>query len=104
MIPFIINDITESTSPVKLFEYMATNVPILTTDMPECRKYKSVIIGKNHEDFLNKIDSTIELINDKNYLDLEMKEARDNTWMQKAEIIVDLLDGKRGDKNEKNAK
>ena len=33
-----------------------------------------------------------------------MKEARDNTWMQKAEIIVDLLDGKRGDKNEKNAK
>ena len=104
MIPFIINDITESTSPVKLFEYMATNVPILTTDMPECRKYKSVLIGKNHDDFLNKIDSTIELINDKNYLDLEMKEARDNTWMQKAEIIVDLLDGKRGDKNEKNAK
>ncbi len=98
MIPFLINEITESTSPVKLFEYMATNVPILTTDMKECRKYKSVIIGKDHEDFLNKIDSTINLINDKEYLELEMSEALENTWEQKATIIIDLLDG--GKKND----
>lgn len=91
MIPFLINDITESTSPVKLFEYMATEVPILTTNMKECRKYKSVIIGKNHEDFINKIDSTIELINDKEYIELEKKEAIENTWTSKAKIIIELL-------------
>ncbi|MDU5651011.1 MAG: glycosyltransferase, partial [Clostridium perfringens] len=49
-IPFLLNDITESTSPVKLFEYMAMGHPIVTTDMRECRKYKSVLIGKSHED------------------------------------------------------
>ena len=104
MIPFLINDITESTSPVKLFEYMATNIPILTTDMPECRKYKSVIIGKNHEDFLAKIDSTIELINNKEYLKIEMQEAKENTWTQKANAIVELLDSKKDGRNEKNNK
>lgn len=98
MIPFLINEITESTSPVKLFEYMATNIPILTTDMKECRKYKSVIIGHDHEDFINKIDSTIDLINNEDYLKTEMEEALDNTWHQKANIIIDLLNG--GKKND----
>lgn len=92
IIPFLINEITESTSPVKLFEYMATNVPILTTDMKECRKYKSVIIGKDHKDFLDKIDSTIDLINDKSYLELETKEAEENTWKQKSDTIIELLE------------
>ena len=94
IIPFLINDITESTSPVKLFEYMATNVPILTTNIAECRKYKSVIVGKNHQDFINKVDSTMQLINDKKYLELEMKEAKENTWTQKADILIDLLNNK----------
>lgn len=101
IIPFLLNEITESTSPVKLFEYMATNVPILTTNMKECRKYKSVIIGKNHDDFLDKIDSTIDLINDPKYLALETKEAEENTWKQKSETIIELLE--KGEKNaEKN--
>ncbi len=101
IIPFLINEITESTSPVKLFEYMATNVPILTTNMPECRKYKSVVIGENHTDFINKIDSTINLINNADYLKLEMKEAMENTWEKKANIIINLLDQDGGKNNER---
>ena len=60
-IPFLLNDITESTSPVKLFEYMAMGHPIVTTDMRECRKYKSVLIGKSHEDFIEKLDFALTL-------------------------------------------
>lgn len=90
-IPFLINEVTESTSPVKLFEYMATKKPILTTAMKECKKYKSVIIGENHNDFIKKIDSTIELINDDKYIELEIKEAEENTWDSKSETIIDLL-------------
>ena len=54
-IPFLLNDITESTSPVKLFEYMAMGHPIVTTDMRECRKYKSVLIGKSHEELMQSL-------------------------------------------------
>ena len=94
-IPFVINEITESTSPVKLFEYMATQKPILTTDMKECRKYQSVLIGKNHEDFIKKIDEAISLNGNKDYHKLELKEAKENTWDSKATVIIDLLDGKK---------
>lgn len=90
-IPFLINEITESTSPVKLFEYMATEKPILTTAMKECMKYKSVNIGHSHEEFIAKIPKVIDLINDKEYKKLLIKEAEDNTWKQKADDIVKLI-------------
>ena len=75
-IPFLINDITKATSPLKLFEYMALGKPIVTTDMNECRKYKSV-------EFANE--------NNEEYFNLLNKEALENTWKAKSEVIIDLL-------------
>ena len=91
IIPFVLNDITSSTSPVKLFEYMAMKKTIVTTDMLECRKYKSVLIGKNYEDFIKKLDEAMKLKNDKKYLDLLTKEAKDNDWSHKAKVIIDYI-------------
>lgn len=93
-IPFLINDITESTSPVKLFEYMATQKPILTTAMKECKKYKSVNIAETHKEFIEKIPKVIELINNEEYKETLIKEARENTWKQKSEDIIKLVKGK----------
>lgn len=90
-IPFKINDITRATSPVKVFEYMALNKPIVTTDMNECRKYKSVLIGNDHEDFIAKLNTALNLSNDSDYLSLLDKEARENDWSMKAKAIIDLV-------------
>lgn len=90
-IPFVINNITLATSPVKIFEYMALHKPIVTTDMPECRKYKSVFIGHNHDEFIKKIDEALKLKNDKKYIALLDKEARKNDWSKKAKAIIDLI-------------
>ena len=90
-IPFKIEDITKSTSPVKIFEYMALHKPIVTTDLNECRKYQSVLIGRNHEEFLDQIEKALTLRNDKKYIELLDKEARENDWSQKAQAIIDLI-------------
>ena len=90
-IPFLINDITKSTSPLKLFEYMALNKPIVTTDMNECRKYKSVMIGKTHKAFLKTLEIAQENKNDKRYIKLLDKEAKENSWDSKAKLITDYL-------------
>lgn len=92
MIPFLINDITNSTSPVKLFEYMALGKPIVTTDMPECRKYESVLIGKSHEDFISKIETSLTLKNSIEYQAVLKKEARENDWAEKARAIISMLE------------
>ncbi len=90
-IPFKINDITKSTSPVKIFEYMALHKPIVTTDMPECRKYKSVLIGHNEKEFVEKLECALELGNDKEYIELLDKEAKANDWSKKAKAIINLI-------------
>jgi len=90
-IPFLINDITKATSPVKLFEYMALHKPIVTTDMNECRKYESVLRATNADDFIAKLDYAMELKNDEKYMTLLDKEARENDWSMKAKAIIDLI-------------
>jgi glycosyltransferase involved in cell wall biosynthesis len=91
-IPFLINEVTESTSPVKLFEYMALGKPIVTTPMPECKKYKSVIIAKNEsKDFVKKIEEGIKDEDNKEYMKMLDKEALENTWEGKAMHIKSLI-------------
>lgn len=90
IIPFLINSITKATSPVKLFEYMALKKPIVTTAMTECKKYKSVFISNNYNEFIKLIDNCINL-KDEIYFKLLTKEALQNTWYEKAKVIVNLL-------------
>ena len=90
-IPFKINEVTESTSPVKLFEYMAMGKPIVTTNMKECRKYNSVIIAEERNNFILKIDEALSLKNDDSYLSSMEKEALNNTWSKKAAVIKEVL-------------
>lgn len=91
-IPFLINSITQATSPLKLFEYMALQKPIITTAMGECLNYKSVLIADNHDDYLKKLEKCVELMHDDNYLALLDIEAKENDWSAKACSIVALLE------------
>jgi len=94
IIPFKINDITKSTSPIKLFEYMALGKPIVTTPMPECKKYKSVYIADNRaDDFIEKINLALKN-NSKRYQKLLEKEALENDWSSKADEIINLISRK----------
>jgi glycosyltransferase involved in cell wall biosynthesis len=90
-IPFLLNDITASTSPVKLFEYMALGRPIVTTALPECRKYRSVLVAEDHDAFLSMLDQALTLRDDVSYRALLQQEALANTWEVKAASIATLI-------------
>ena len=90
-IPFVINDITQATSPLKLFEYMALHKPIVTSAMQECMNYKSVMIGNSHDHFIEMLDKAATLVADEEYLKLLDEEARENDWSHKAKLMVELL-------------
>jgi len=70
--------------------------PIVTTAMPECKKYASVLIGEDHDDFLLQIDKALTRREDKTYIELLQKEAGENSWEAKARDIVEMIE-----KNEK---
>ena len=76
--------------------FLSTNIlaqkPILTTAMKECKKYESVNIANTHEEFIEKLPQVIAMGNDEEYKKLLLKEASENTWSQKSEDIIKLLE------------
>ena len=91
IIPFLINDITISTSPIKLFEYMAMEKPIVTTAMPECKKYKGVFVADNHAGFIEKLNEASEFICDNDYRKDLLELAEINSWDEKAKSILSMI-------------
>lgn len=85
ILPFKKYKLTESVSPVKLFEYMALRKPIVTTDLVECMKYKSCLVAgaTDYDKFIENIQAAINLKNDEAYLKTLDAEALSNSWQSK---------------------
>lgn len=92
-IPFVVNSITNATSPLKLFEYMAMGKPILTTAMLESSKYQSVNISHDYAEYVSKVKELLEFTPESNpeYYAVLAQDAADNTWQAKAEAILEML-------------
>jgi len=87
IIPFLKNHLTDAVSPIKLFEYMAAGLPIVTTDIEECKFYKGCDIAYSYNDFLEKLQSSIFKKNDKSYQNLLQVETLENSWDARADTI-----------------
>jgi teichuronic acid biosynthesis glycosyltransferase TuaH len=91
IIPFIVNDVTISTSPIKLFEYMALGMPIVTTALPECTKYENILVANDHQDFLKKVERAIMMKGDNDFKEALWEQAKKNNWQEKAKAVLALL-------------
>ena len=91
-IPFVVNEITAATSPVKLFEYMAGGKPVVTTDMPECRRHANVLVAGDAGEFAAMLDEAVRRGNSASFCDELRAQARENTWRRRAEQIIERLE------------
>lgn len=53
ILPFVINELTISCTPLKLKEYLACGRPVVSTALPESMAWQDVVhVGKDHSDFI----------------------------------------------------
>jgi glycosyltransferase involved in cell wall biosynthesis len=90
-VPFQVNNITRASCPVKIFEYLALGKPIVSTAIPECRRYSTILVAEDPEDYVRKLRDAVELGRDASYATLAAKEAAANTWEQRAQVTAARL-------------
>jgi hypothetical protein len=93
-VPFAVNRVTKSVSPVKLFEYMAGGKPIISTDLPECRDRAGVFVARDPEEFLSLLDSAYRRRSDPKYLAKLDEHALANTWDARVRVLLEHVLGK----------
>ena len=57
--PFAINELTLAANPLKVREYLAAGLPVVSTDIPEVRVLHDCLVGVDHNDFIAKIEEAI---------------------------------------------
>jgi len=90
-IPFVLNPITHSCSPVKLFEYMAAGKPVVATRMAEIEKYQSVLFADESKSFIDQIENAVRAGADQEYLECLRTEATANTWSQRVSELLTTM-------------
>jgi glycosyltransferase involved in cell wall biosynthesis len=54
--PFAINELTLSANPLKVREYLAAGLPVVSTDIPEVHVLDDCLVGTDHADFIAKVE------------------------------------------------
>ena len=91
LIPFVSNDLTRAVNPIKLREYLAAGLPVVSTSMPEVMRYEHLIhIADCADEFIAAVESALSSAPGAR---LERSEAmRRETWPEKVAMICERLD------------
>ena len=96
--PFAINELTLAANPLKVREYLAAGLQVVSTDIPEVRILKHCLIGENHADFIEKIEYVLE--NPKSKEEIS-DSIRQESWDAKVDELREILQKRRRGEEEK---
>ena len=91
-IPFVVNEITHATSPLKLFEYFAGGKPVISTPMPECAAFPEVRIARDGEELASALDGALLESRDASRRERLRRIGVENSWRARVDAVVAALD------------
>lgn len=88
IIPHLVNDFIKYTCPMKIYEYLACGIPIVTTDTPGVEQFKNVVSVANDFEKFN-IAIQYELNNNsQEKIDERLKIVKEHTWEKKVDQML----------------
>jgi len=88
IIPFKPSEMTRAVNPIKMWEYMAMGIPVVTTALPEARHYGNLVYySATRQEFIHNIGRALR---NENWQRCEqrMALARDNSWIARARQML----------------
>lgn len=94
LIPFVKNELTAGIYPLKINEYLALGLPVVSTHFADLSDFVGVCaIANDHAQFIQKINFALQ---DKNPITVSERKvfASQNTWTSRAAEFAELIDKK----------
>ncbi len=94
IIPHLVNDFINSMDPKKLYEYLASGKPVVTTNVSGVEKFRNYIkIANSKEEFSSFIK---DIVQDENYFSEKNKSDRINSvidygWEKKVDEMINII-------------
>lgn len=85
IIPFRISKLADGVDPIKVYEYLALGLPVVSFRMPQIHDYPYVYIANSTKEFRSKIKQTFTVkMDEKKVIEFLMK----NRWEDRADEII----------------
>lgn len=93
ILPFKVNELTESVDPIKAYEYLAAGKQVVATDMPELYKFENLVrIAESKYKFVDLLDESLhEIKSGKHNPQIRFERIQDHTWTKRGEQVEKVL-------------
>ncbi len=96
ILPFLVNELTASVDPVKLYEYLALGKSVVSTDLPEIGKFRGLVrVAKDHNDFLACLREEVARPADLALARRRFEFVQEHSWERRIEEIMKVLEKPR---------
>lgn len=100
LIPFQIDELGKSISPLKLFEYFAAGKPVVAADLPEIARFSKYLwLAKSKNDYIVGIEEALKKKDDPDYIKELGALARKHSWPERIreynQAIEKTVEGKK---------
>ena len=90
MIPFLVNDLTVATNPIKLYEYFSAGLPVVSSRLPEVELYPDLVyIADTPQEFSAMLARAVQ--EDTSLRTRRVSVSRRETWSARAELLLELI-------------
>lgn len=87
IIPWVRNDLTNATSPLKVYEYIAMGKPVVAPALDTLRDLPYVLLSLTHDDFVDNIRTATTVTVDPRVVDQFLAQ---NSWKRRVDTLLSL--------------
>jgi glycosyltransferase involved in cell wall biosynthesis len=92
LVPFVIDEMTINVNPLKLMEYLACGLPVVSTPLPEVAKYNGLVsVAATAEEFLKAIEHALASNSQQNR-EKRMNVAQTHSWSSVANTLSGAIE------------